>query len=181
MKKILFFTVIVATALLSSCKKDEIGGTATESMAGDWYVTVDAVDDNGSVVGEDFFGLGRIHLLTFNTSENVANKLYVYDEGNFWNFKVVADCDVNGLTFTTNGERTSEIQGQDSDTKQYYDYTVNISGGKIMQQAGRQNNGSPADSIVFYVTFSDDVYPAHYGYAKYKVSGIRYSGLAEND
>ena len=36
-------------------------------------------------------------------------------------------------------------------------------------------------STDFDVSFSDDDYPAAYGYAKYKISGVRYSGLAEND
>ena len=44
MKKIVY--LFVAVLLFASCKKDEIGGTATESMAGEWYVYVDAVDEN---------------------------------------------------------------------------------------------------------------------------------------
>lgn len=174
MKKILFLALLVAVTMLSSCEKDEIGGTATEAMAGDWYVTVTCVDDAGNTVYEDdeFFGLGRFHLLTFNTSENVADKLYVYDIGNFWNFKVLTNCDLSNNTFSTNGEASNE-EGDD--------IGVSITDGKILPQAGRQNNGSPADSIVFYVTFSDDSYPAYYGYSKYKISGVRYSGLTEND
>lgn len=160
--------------LLTSCEKDEIGGTATQEMAGDWYVTVTAVDDAGNTVYEDeeLFGMGKIHMLTFNTSENVANKLYVYDEENFWNFKVQTTCDQSTMTFATDGAAANE-SGDDID--------VTITDGKIMKLAGKQNNGSPADSIVFYVSFSDDQYPAAYGYAKYKVSGVRYSGLTEND
>ena len=54
MKKILFF--VTALLALSSCSKEEIGGTATESMAGKWYVTIDAVDENGKPIknGEDY-------------------------------------------------------------------------------------------------------------------------------
>ena len=37
-------------------------------------------------------------------------------------------------------------------------------------------HGTPADSIVFYVSFNDDE-PGN----KYKVSGIRYSGLTQDD
>ena len=58
---------------------------------------------------------------------------------------------------------------------------VTITGGKIVKDGGVQNNGSKADYIEFYVNFSDDDYPANYGYAKYHVYGVRYSGLAEND
>jgi hypothetical protein len=49
-----------------------------------------------------------------------------------------------------------------------------------LPKAGHQLNGSVADSIVFYVSFSDDTYPATYGYKNYKVSGVRYSGLEDN-
>lgn len=175
MKKILILAIaMIAGFSLSSCEKDEIGGTATQEMAGDWYVTVTAVDDAGNTVytDDELFGLGKIHMLTFNTSSNAADKLYVYDEGNFWNFKVQTTCDQSNLTFATSGTAKNE-SGDDID--------VTISDGKIMKLAGKQNNGSAADSIVFYVSFSDDQYPAAYGYAKYKISGVRYSGLTEND
>lgn len=175
MKKILSLAILfVATVLLASCEKDEIGSTATKATAGDWYVTVTAVDDAGKTVYEDadLFGLGRIHMLTFNTNENVADKMYVFDNKAFWNFKVQTTCDQKALTFSTNGAAKNET-GDPID--------VTITDGKILPGVGHQNNGSPADSIVFYISFSDDTNPAKYGFSKYKVSGIRYSGLTEND
>jgi hypothetical protein len=177
MKKVLYFALFLFCAGLTSCEKDEIGGTETEATAGDWYVTVDAADESGNVVSglEDLFGLGRVHMLTANTAANIPTEMIVTDLGNFWEFKVKVNCDQNGLTFQTN---TSENNNLWTD---YEDINVTITGGKILPKAGRQNNGSPADSIVFYVSFSDDEYPAAYGYAKYKVSGVRYSGLDEND
>lgn len=44
------FTLLVF--VLAGCEKDEIGNTATEALAGEWKVTVDAVDegDRKSVV-----------------------------------------------------------------------------------------------------------------------------------
>lgn len=37
MKKIIYLGVFVVSALLMiSCEKDEIGGTATENVAGEW-------------------------------------------------------------------------------------------------------------------------------------------------
>ena len=53
--------------------------------------------------------------------------------------------------------------------------------GKILKGAGHQNNGSVADSIIFFVSYKNDPWYPDDGYAKYKVSGIRYSGLEEND
>ena len=177
MKKVLYFAALLFCVGLTSCEKEEIGGTETEATAGDWYVTVDAADESGNVPEgyEDFFGVGRIHMITTNTAANLASEMIVSDLGNFWDFKVKVSSDQQSLTFQTN---TSENNNLVAD---YEDINVTISNGKILPKAGRQNNGSPADSIVFYVSFSDDPYPAKYGYAKYKVSGIRYSGLEEND
>lgn len=161
---------------LTSCEKEDIGGTATESMAGEWYVTVDAADANGNVIEgyEDFFGIGRIHVLTYNASDNNPNVLIVDDLANFWEFKVKTTCDQNSLTFSTNStDENNLVDG--------YPINVTITGGKIIKDGGVQNNGSKADYIEFYVSFSDDPYPAKYGYANYKVSGVRYSGLVEND
>ena len=150
MKKVIYLLMMCAGVLLFSCEKDEIGGTATEALAGEWTVTVDAVDGSGNVVEEDFFGLGRVMLNTYNTAANLPTEMYVDDLGNFWEYKVKVQSDVNTLTFATSGAATTP-------------------------------HGTPADSIVYYVSFSDDEYPAQYGYAKYKVSGYRYTGLAVDD
>lgn len=180
MKKILYFATVLLCAFVTSCSKDEIGGTATEATAGDWYVTVDAADENGNVYVDgdgdawyDPFGVGRVTMLTYNTSKNDPTEMIVEDMGNFWGFKVKVTCDQNTRTFSTT---TTENNNLDFD-----DINVTITGGKILPKAGHQKNGSPADSIVFYVSFSDDTNPARYGYTNYKVSGVRYSGLKEND
>lgn len=175
MKKVLYLATLLFCAVFTSCEKEDIGGTAVESMAGEWYVTVDAADESGNVVEgfEDLFGLGRIHIATFNTSSNSTNQLIVDDLQNFWGFRVKTNCELNALTFATNTTENNNLNGDE--------INVTISGGKIIKDGGTQNNGSKADYIEFYVSFSDDAYPAAYGYKNYKVSGIRYSGLAEND
>ncbi|MCR5131586.1 MAG: hypothetical protein K6C10_09045 [Prevotella sp.] len=177
MKKILYFATLLFGLALTSCEKDDIGGTATEATAGQWYVTVDAADENGNLVAgfEDLFGLGRVIMLTYNTSANNPNEMIVSDNSTFWDFKVKVNCDQQALTFQTTTTENNNLVAD------YEDINVQVTGGKILPQAGRQNNGSPADSIVFYVSFSDDDYPAAYGYKNYRVSGVRYSGLVEND
>lgn len=177
MKKVLYFAALLLGFTLTSCEKEEIGGTATEATAGQWYVTVDAADENGNLVDglQDLFGLGRVVMLTYNTSANNPNEMIVSDNAEFWDFKVKVNCDQQGLTFSNNTTENNNLVAG------YEDINVSVTGGKIMPQAGRQNNGSPADSIVFYVSFSDDEYPVQYGYKNYRVSGVRYSGLAEND
>ena len=144
-------------------------------MAGQWYVTVDAADESGNVVEgfEDLFGLGRHLLVTSNTAANSASEMMIDDLGNFWMYRVKVSCDINNLTFATGSQTVENLNGDPIE--------VTISNGKIVKDGGVQNNGSKADYIEFYVSFSDDPYPATYGYKNYKVSGIRYSGLAEND
>lgn len=157
--------------LFTSCEKDEIGGAATKSLAGEWTVTVDAVDENGNIVMEDPYGLGRTMVNTYNTSANVPTEMFVDDMKNFWNYKVRVQSNINSLTFATSGAVANEADECD----------VTIDGGKILPGAATTPHSTPADSIVYYVSFSDDDAPAQNGFAKYKVSGYRYTGLAVDD
>lgn len=152
--------------VLAGCEKDEIGNTATVSLAGEWYVTVDAVDEGGNVTVEDCYGLGHIHMNTYNTAANTPTEMYVDDIENFWDFKVRVKSDVNALTFATEGAVANEK----------YECNVTIDGGKILLGAATTPHGTPADSIMYYVSFSDDE-PG----MRYKVSGYRYTGLAVDD
>lgn len=176
MKKIIYFAAVLFA--FASCSKEDIENTATVDMAGEWYVTIDGVDEDGNLPDDDyadFFGDGRIHLNTFNTSANLPTEMWVSDMGNGGNINFMGKVkiDLNTLTFATDGA-VENIYDEDGGT-------MTIEGGKILLGAGRQNNGSPADSIVFYLSLEGDPYPAYYGFSKYKVSGVRYSGLAEND
>lgn len=173
MKNAKYLLLTLALALLTACEKDDIGGTATEALAGDWYVLVTCVDDDGNTIyeDEDFFGLGYTHLLTYNTAANVADEMFVDDLGNFWEYKVRVTSDQSALTFSTDGSVANE----------YYDCDVVITDGKVIYGAATTPSGAAADSIVFYVNFSDDEYPDYYGYSKYKISGYRYTGLTADD
>ena len=153
--------------VLAGCEKDEIDGTATEALAGEWYVTVDAVDEGSNVVAEDCFGLGYIHMNTYNTAADTQAEMYVDDLKNFWDFKVRVSSDVNAMTFATNGAMPNES---------YEGCDVTIDGGKILLEAATTPHGTPADSIVYYVSFSD-----YEPGMRYKVSGYRYTGLAVDD
>lgn len=174
MKRTLYLFMMMAGLFLTACEKDEVGSTATEKVAGEWYVTVDLVNADGSLVytGEEFFALGKFIVNTYNTAANVSNEMWVDDLGNFWDFKVKTQSDVNALTFMTNGAvANTSYEGCD----------VTITEGKILPKAATTPHGTPADSIVFYVSFSDDDYPDKFGYDKYKISGYRYTGLASDD
>lgn len=171
MKKLIYLLMVCVGGILTSCEKDEIGGTATEALAGEWQLTVDAVDESGNVVITDPFGIGVILGITYNTVDNVADKMYVSDLGNFWDYTVVVNADCNALTFSSNGDVQNEA----------YDCKVNIENGKMLPGAATTPSGMPADSLVYYVSFSDDNNPTIGGYAKYKVSGYRRTGFASDE
>lgn len=173
MRKVIYLLMLCTGILFASCEKDEIGGTATEPLAGEWQLTVDAVDDAGNVVLSDPFGLGVILGITYNTVDNVADKMYVSDLGNFWDYKVVVNADCDNLTFSTNGEVQNEAESSNCKVK--------IEGGKMLPGAATTPSGMPADSLVYYISFSDDENPATYGYSKYKVSGYRRTGFAADE
>ena len=182
MKKVLYFAALALMfAGTTSCEKNEIGGTATEKMAGQWYVMIDGVDDAGNPIDDDycdFFGDGNFFINTYNTAANDPTKMFIEELGDVTNcgLKARINVDQNAMTFSSNGEveNLSEY-----DNAKYEALT--ITDGKIMLGAAHQPNGSVCDSIVFYVSFKGDPYPPYYGYKKYRVRGVRYSGLAEND
>jgi hypothetical protein len=53
----------------------------------------------------------------------------------------------------------------------------------MVPKAATTPSGMPADSIVFYVQFTDDdlSYQEAYGYTRYKVSGYRYTGFTADE
>jgi hypothetical protein len=168
MKKIILYTIALGLLLATSCKKDEIGGTATESMAGEWYVTINVIIDEEVYI--DPYNYGNIHLDTYNTAANSATEMWIDDNGNFWQFKVKAAVDLATKTF----------QATDARESYYYEAPdecfVTISGGKILPGAATTPGKSPADSIVFNATFSDD--PDGY---IYQFTGYRYTGLKSDE
>ncbi len=169
MKKTIYLLMMCAGLLFAACDKEDVGETATVAAAGDWYVTYDGADSAGNVVAEDIFGMGYTHLLTYNLASNVSNQMYVDDQGYFWEYKVKVNLDLDNLTFSATDA-----------ANEYYDCNVTIEGGKILPGAATNPHGTAADSIVFYVTYSDDPYIGYY-YDKLKVSGYRYTGLASDD
>lgn len=212
MKKIIYFAAVLFA--LAACSKDEIGGTAMESMAGQWYCTIDAVDDNGNIItqtldgspndGTNYFGLetGKTLVLTYNVAANTPDQMWVniMGVGNFaadynypgypdYNFITKVNCDQSALTFSSveslNIADPVIWSHEDEDGNVVIDAQVDPMPvsieGKILKGAGHQNNGSVSDSIIMYVVYKNDPWFPDDGYAKYKISGIRYSGLVEND
>jgi hypothetical protein len=165
MKKLIYFAIFMLAIGFNSCSKDEIGGTATEALAGQWYVRLNVVNADGSIT-IDPEGYGKKTISTYNTSDNSPSQMWVSDQRKFKNFAVKVKCDAGTLTFSSDGEAANKLNDN---------IKVTIINGQILRGAGRQYNGSPADSIVFDAKFSNA--PA----TTYRFTGIRYSGLVENE
>lgn len=185
MKKIFYVLALAAAVILASCQKTPIGGTQTKALAGEWYVQVDIVDENGQVVedGEDF-NEGRSLLITYNLSTEAKDVFFVDDLENFWGFKVKLPCNLEKKTFGLTPEKYS-VNYYDEDCR------VFIWGGKIVEGGATTPSGKPADYIEFFVNFSDDdladyglpgiSYPVLYDGYSYKVHGWRYTGFEADE
>lgn len=176
MKKVYLAILALATLTFASCEKDPIGGTATQKMAGQWYVLCQAIDEDGSVLyeDEDLFGIGQFFIHTYNTATNGVDSMFVQDmpglqDNAFWGFQVKVACDLAQDTFNVTGG-DDLINGA----------TVDITNGKILRGAAKTPSGMAADSIVFDVLFSDDTYAGVY-YDRLRVTGYRYTGLVNDD
>jgi len=166
MKKI-FYAFLVAAMAAVSCSKDPIENTAAVNVAGDWYVLFNQVDANGDIVYEDGFGIGYSHVLTYNTSSNSVDSIFVDDLKNTWEFKAKVPVDMSNMTF-----------GSSSELFEYYSESgVYIYNGKILPGAATTPSGMLADSIVFEVKFDGDAYAESYGYDHYRLEGYRYTGF----
>lgn len=73
MKRIIYVAIALISLVFSSCEKEDVGGTATQAMSGDWVTTF--TDGTNSWTAP--------HTLTFNTSANVPDEIWVSDEGGF--------------------------------------------------------------------------------------------------
>jgi len=172
MKRIAFICVALSALLFASCEKTPVGGTATESLAGQWYVTVQGLDKDGAVLYEDpdLFGIGNFWVVTYNTAANDQDSIWIQDvDGAFWDFKVKAHCDKASGTFEI--AKGADLQNGIS---------VDITNGKILKAAAKTPSGMPADSITMDILFSDDTY-AGAVYDRLRITGYRYTGLVNDD
>lgn len=160
------FAVLVA---FTSCKKDEVGETATKALAGEWIVVFDGVDASGNVVAQDPYEMGKVRVLTYNTAKNVPTEIFLDDLQNFWEFKVQLSCDISALTFS--GENVQN---------EYYDSTVSVTDGKVVIGGTLSPSGTAVDAIEFKILLSDDD-NAGVAYDRLYAHGYRYTGLATDD
>lgn len=160
--KILACGLLVAG--VSSCAKEEIGGTAVQDMAGEWYVTIDYVDEDGNVLMP--LGSGST-LYTYNTNANLATEMYIEDSY-FKGFRVMVDVDYANKTFS----------GKDVEDD-YYDGTVyDVLNGSVVKDGAVSDAGYTADAISFVLVESgydeeyEEYYTDYYHYYGYRRTGL---------
>lgn len=184
MKKIFIITLAIISSALISCQKESIGGTAVEDASGQWYVKRYLVFTDGSVVdgfGEFGYQLKPYLLLTYNTSDNKADELFVDDLGEFYyagwgmrlDFKVKTKVDLKTLKFSAIGAENL-----------YEDALVNIEG-QILKGVAKTAGGAPRDSIWMKVTHEGDTFVEEgfelEGFDHYLITGVRYTGFEADE
>lgn len=135
----------------------DIGGTATQAVAGEWFTTF-------TIAGDDVYGLGYQLVTTSNTAANSAGEFLITDDAHTWDYKVKSPLNLDAKTFGGTGL-----------TNLAYDITVNIANGKILPGAATSSGGNVTDSIYFEAEFSDD--PG----TIYQVAGYRRTGFLEDE
>ena len=142
------------------------GGTNIQDMCGNWDVTWYVVWPDGE---EEEWTDGTI--FTYNKADNGTTQMWMSDQDTYLGLQFLANIDYAAKTFTAAESENVEGEG-----------TVNVTNGKILPGAGKNIHGVACDSISFEITFSDDPYPAKYGYtdfSHYRVEGKKYSGFTE--
>ncbi|MBR1804349.1 MAG: hypothetical protein IJ775_05535 [Muribaculaceae bacterium] len=169
MKKILFSMIVLFTSVVAftSCNvmtDEPAGGTAVESLAGHWVVTVDVLDDAGNVLAEN--AVGARSMQTFNTADNDKDQMWMSFLGD--QFKISTN--VSQGTFECKDVYVYSDEDEDGNE---YDVFVTITDGRVIKNGGKNIHDKPVDAIDFNVIYSDDPESI------YHVHGIRYQGFTE--
>jgi len=153
-RNIYLYALLAVTLVLAfgSCKKDpKIGGTKTQPLDGEWWVTTKGSDGSTS---------GIYSLNTYNTAANTPDSLWINDGNNYYGLKARISANVSNLTFSaTNAHEL------------YYDVNVTITEGKVLPMAATApGSKDKTDSIYFKAVFTGD--PTVYTYSGYKRTGF---------
>lgn len=205
MKKIFLYAVVLVSSFffITSCEKDEIGGTATEEMAGQWYVQYDH-----HLYGPDPFGVGSTALYTYNTASDNGGEIWLTDDDNFWEYKVRIPVNQETVTFgsgqiidniattlpidtipVASGEdylitpdTIKTVDGEADSLLILYRYLqARVENGKIIPDAVELSSGVMADSIYFELWFEDLAESTEITNDTLFVSGYRKTGFVEDE
>lgn len=153
--------MLIGFTALSSCKKEEeVGGTAMQKMAGEWYLHLSM--DGGKTFGDDYY-----HFSTYNTADNSSSTMWLDDLGTFWDIKGKVSVNLADMSFN----------GTDI-VNQKYESKFTITDGKLLEKAAKAaGSKTVTDSLYFKVKFSDDDDPN----TEYVLAGYRKTGFLEDE
>ena len=163
MKNIIIFLTICLSIALTSCFEEvDVFDSETLDYSGRWYFEVKTED------GTPLHNYGSHMLNIYNTSENVADKIWIDDVKNIFGIGTRIKYELNGdhssfssVDQTENGAgsnvRKPELKdptGPDQSTtvSNYYNKGV-ILEGKILKLGGLSKTGAPVDSIYMKLKF----------------------------
>lgn len=169
MKKINYiFSILFVLLIIQSCdKKDDFVNENSETVdvAGDWFVKHFHSDISANPE--------YINAMTFNTSSDVPDSIWLTDDGNFWDYKVKIPCNVADLTFGGSDTAINSVSG--------YPIKVVVRNGKIMKSVSKQPSGFVADSIYYEIWFEDLEDASGIANDTIIVSGFRRTGFVEDE
>lgn len=157
-------TLGMAAVSCDTMTNEPEGGNEIGELAGNWVVTILAIDNTGNIVWDDPYGACgyECEINTFANTNGDTDKMWVSDQA-FW-----------GLMFQVpinKGERTFEATEIPYDQAETGKITLK---GKVLPKAGKNIHGLPVDSICIDAQFDDDGSGLTWRY-----TGIRYQGFTE--
>lgn len=161
MKRLVYILVILlmGTTIYSCQESYEVGSSATEKLAGEWWFAI--LDENGDVM-VDYEGIAA-RMTTYNTADNGANELWVDDLEHYWEFKAKVKANVETLSFGS----------ADSVNNVYYDENMIVRDGQIWEGIATSKDGNVTDSIRLTTVFSDGTILIY--------AGHRHTGFEEDE
>lgn len=169
MKIYISIITVCLTFIFISCQEDiDPGAAANNDLSGEWFVHYDH-----NQLGSDPFDAGYTRLITSTTASQSATELIVYDEGNFWDYRVKAIMDVSAKSFGGSDTLVSFIED--------YDIKVLIRNGVILENSITTAAGVLTDSIYFEIWFEDLGDATGIVNDTLVVSGYRRTGFAEDE
>lgn len=157
-------TLGMAAVSCDTMTNEPEGGNEIGPMAGNWVVTLEALDENGNVDYDDAYGAtgATIEINTFANTNGDTDKMWFSDQ-DFWGLMFQVPIKLSDYTF--------EAMNVPYDPDGTGNVTIK---GKVLPMAGKNIHGMPVDSIYVEASFDDD----DMGYI-WRYSGIRYQGFTE--
>lgn len=151
---ILFLSLFSFFTACDEAEDADVGGVSIQEVTGEWVVDMT----------QDGVPQGTNYIATYNTSTNSTTEMWIDDQQHGWGLKAKVNLNLGSKTFTATD--VDEL---------YYDVTVTITDGTIIENGATAPSGTVTDAISFNAVFSD--IPDRV----WTYSGYRRTGFAEDD